>query len=132
MAEESITELQEQWRAEFKQEPPKHAGRSFLLGHLAWQRQAREHGGIKRQTRTKLNKLIRQLRNGVGLTPEDGLTLKPGTRLIRHYQGKQHEVIATGNGFIYDGKEYTSLSTIARLITGTSWNGKVFFGVKRR
>lgn len=132
MTMESIKELKQQWRAEFKRDPPAKASRSFLEGHLAWQRQANEHGGLKRQTKTKLKKLMKQLRAGVELSPEEGSIIKDGTRLVRRYQGKQYEVIVTDQGFVYEGKTYTSLSTIARDITGTSWNGKVFFGVKRR
>ena len=54
-----------------------------------------------------------------------------GTRLKRVWQGKEYEVLVLGNGrFVLDGREYTSLSTVAKVITGKKWNGRLFFGVK--
>ena len=55
----------------------------------------------------------------------------PGTQLRRVWKGVEHVVTVVGNGeFEYDGQKYTSLSRIAKVITGGHWNGKVFFGVK--
>ncbi len=75
---------------------------------------------------------------GVGLKPSDRLasarsaiTLRPGTRLLREWQGSTHEVLVLGVGFEYAGQTYKSLSAIARAITGTPWSGPAFFGVKR-
>jgi hypothetical protein len=57
--------------------------------------------------------------------------IRPGTRLIRVWRGKTHTVFVHEHGFEWDGKLHRSLSTIAKAITGTSWNGWTFFGVKR-
>ena len=55
----------------------------------------------------------------------------PGTRLLRVWKGRQHEVIIDTDGaYIYRGKRFRSLSAIARKITGVQWNGQRFFGVK--
>jgi len=59
-------------------------------------------------------------------------TLRPGTRLVRAWQGQVHEVTVLPQGFLWDGKTHRSLSVIARAITGTSWNGWLFFGVNRK
>lgn len=57
-------------------------------------------------------------------------SIKPGTRLLREWQGQTHEVIAESSGqFLYGGRTYRSLSAIARAITGTRWSGPVFFGI---
>ncbi|MEQ8656641.1 MAG: DUF2924 domain-containing protein [Hyphomicrobiales bacterium] len=57
-------------------------------------------------------------------------SIKPGTRLLREWQGQTHEVIADGGGgFIYRSETYRSLSAVARLITGTRWSGPTFFGI---
>ncbi len=56
--------------------------------------------------------------------------IKVGTRLRRLWQGKVHEITTVQDGWIYDGSKYRSLSEIARLITGTRWNGRLFFGIK--
>ena len=53
-----------------------------------------------------------------------------GTRLIREWQGVEHVVTVTTDGFDWEGRPYKSLSAIARAITGTRWNGWVFFGLK--
>ena len=62
---------------------------------------------------------------------KNGVSHVCGTRYQRVWKGKKYEVTALGNGkFEYDGTVYQSLSAIAREITGTRWNGKLFFGVK--
>lgn len=54
-----------------------------------------------------------------------------GARLVRFWQGVRHETVVRDDGrFEYDGKTYNSLSAVAKAITGTHWNGKLFFGVK--
>lgn len=63
--------------------------------------------------------------------PARRLTKTPGTRFCRVWKGVMHEVVAIGDGtFEYDGNRYKSLSAVARKITGTRWNGKLFFGVR--
>lgn len=58
--------------------------------------------------------------------------VKPGTRLLRSWQGRTHEVVVFDGGVIYRGQRHRSLSEVARLITGQRWSGPLFFGVKRR
>ncbi len=53
-----------------------------------------------------------------------------GTRLIREWQGVEHCVTVLPDGYEWQGRPYKSLSAAARAITGTSWNGLVFFGLK--
>ena len=54
-----------------------------------------------------------------------------GTKLYRIWKGKQYEVTVGAHGkYIFNGEMYKSLSAVARTITGTRWNGKLFFGVK--
>jgi hypothetical protein len=57
--------------------------------------------------------------------------VKPGTRLIRVWQGETHSVLVLEDGFEWNGTRYRSLSLVAKTITGTNWNGWTFFGVKR-
>src|SRR5206468_4012850 len=56
--------------------------------------------------------------------------LKIGTVLVREYQGARHTVTVVANGFVWREATYASLSTIARAITGTNWNGPRFFGLR--
>lgn len=127
----SLNELREIWLQEFKQPAPPRARKEFLIGHLQWQAQARAHGGLSRKTKGRLKRLMQQLRDGANLTPTHELIIKPGTKLLREYQGIKHEVIVTDDGYRYKDTIYRSLSKIAREITGTQWNGKLFFGVKK-
>ena len=54
----------------------------------------------------------------------------PGTRLVKAYGGRTHVVEVTTTGFVYEGAAFTSLSAIAKHITGTHWNGPKFFGLR--
>ena len=56
--------------------------------------------------------------------------LKVGTMMVREHQGTLHEVMVVPGGFSWRDKTYPSLSTIAQAITGTSWNGPRFFGLR--
>jgi Protein of unknown function (DUF2924) len=56
--------------------------------------------------------------------------LKAGTVLVREYQGERHTVTIVPDGFVWRDTTYSSLSTIARAITGTAWNGPRFFGLR--
>lgn len=86
---------------------------------IGWQVQAQIHGGLDGKThRLLLSGLAEEL-------------LLVGTQLLRKWQGQTHQVTVLAKGFKYQNKVYRSLSAIARVITGTSWNGRVFFGVKK-
>ena len=75
-------------------------------------------------TRTLLQGLAR------GQKPEGRRRLKPGTVLVREYQGERHTVTVVPGGFVWREATYASLSTNARAITGTAWNGPRFFGLR--
>lgn len=93
-----------------------------------------KYRGLSEDTLFKLEKLIKKFEktNSVNDYTETKIKAKQiadGTKLIREYNGKKHEVIALKEGFQYKNKTYKSLSAIANEITGTRWNGKRFFGV---
>ena len=64
--------------------------------------------------------------------PPASSQLLPGTRLVKSHGGRTHVVEVTGSGFVYEGAGFTSLSAVAKHITGTHWNGLLFFGLRRR
>jgi hypothetical protein len=64
--------------------------------------------------------------------PSANLGLRPGIELVRVWKGVAHRVQVLPDGFLWDGREYTSLSVIARAITGTPWSGPAFFKLKRK
>jgi len=126
-----LLEMKTEWKRVFKNPPPPRVNYDFMNGHVSWIKQAETYGSIKSSTHIKLRKLMKQLRDDGDIAPDNSLIIKLGTRLVRQYKGKRYDVIATKDGFLYQDKEYKSLSIIAREITGTRWNGRVFFGVKK-
>lgn len=129
----SNAELKAQWRDLFEAEPPPF-NRRYLASRLAYRIQELAHGGLKPETVQRLERLGEQLDGGNVKTRRVRADLKPiaGTSLIREWQGIEHVVTVTGDGYEWQGQPFKSLSAIARAITGTRWNGLVFFGLKNR
>ena len=105
-----------------------------------WELQAKKKGGYSAQTKKTLDKLVEKFAKDKEVNETDiketarqtsVLEIKAGTKLLREYKGEKHEVTALEKGFAYKSKTYKSLSAIAKEITGTQWNGKLFFGVKK-
>ena len=124
-------DLKAQWRELFATEPPPF-NRRYLESRLAYRIQELVYGGLKPETIKRLEALGEQLDGGNIITRRTRADLKPivGTRLIRDWQGAEQIVTVTNDGFEWQGRPYGSLSAIARAITGTRWNGWVFFGLK--
>ena len=124
-------DLKRQWRELFDSEPPPF-NRRYLESRLAYRIQELVYGGLKPETVKRLEALGEQLDGGSITTRRIRADLKPiaGTRLIREWQGVEQIVTVTHDGFEWQGRPYQSLSAIARAITGTRWNGWVFFGLK--
>jgi hypothetical protein len=124
-----IVELRALWRAKFKSEPPTAFGPDLLRRGIAYKIQEDAYGGLDRATARLLKQLMDQYAksNGRIVLPR---RIKPGALLIREWKGERHQVTVLEDGFAYQGKPYDSLSQIARLITGTRWNGPKFFGLR--
>jgi hypothetical protein len=123
--------LKEQWRQLFEGEPPAF-NRRYLESRLAYRIQELAYGGLKPETVRRLERLGEELDGGSKAKRQTRADSRPiaGTRLIREYQGVEHCVTVRDDDFEYQGRPYKSLSAIARAITGTQWNGVVFFGVR--
>ena len=128
-AEQELFALKAEWQKRFKIPPPPKSSREFLSKNISWQKQAKEQGINLKRFHKMMGTALSQYELGKKVKPE--LTVKSGTKFIRQWQGKTHEVEAAGSAFIYNGENYKSLSAIARKITSTQWNGKLFFGVKK-
>lgn len=126
-----IAELKRQWRELFDTDPPPF-NRRYLESRLGYRIQELAYGGLKPETVRRLEELGEQyFGSGVSrLRTRENWTPIAGTRLIREWQGVEHVVTVTSAGFEWQGRPYKSLSAIARAITGTRWNGWVFFGLK--
>ena len=88
--------------------------------------------GLTAEQKQRLAKLVTAYKRNPNYFDQGHIALKPGMRLVRNWYGDTHSVVVTANGFIYQNKEYSSLSTIANDITGSRWNGWVFFGLKNK
>jgi hypothetical protein len=93
---------------------------------LCWHIQEPAFGGLDPETAKHLDGLAGGAKPGA----DRPRRLKPGAVLLREYQGERHTVTVVPDGYVWRETTYASLSTIARAITGTSWNGPRFFGLR--
>ncbi len=129
----STVDLKKRWRELFETEPPPY-NRRFLESRLAYRIQELAYGGLKPQTLARLEALGEQHDGGniaLRRIRTDNIPIT-GTRLIREWQGVEHTVTVLKEGYEWQGRPYRSISAIARAITGTRWNGWIFFGLKNR
>ena len=126
-------ELKKQWRDLFATEPPPY-NRRFLESRLAYRIQELAYGGLKPETIERLEALAEQFDGRDPIKRRIRMDDRPiaGTRLIREWQGVEHCVTVRDHDFEYQGRPYKSLSAVARAITGTRWNGWIFFGLKNQ
>jgi hypothetical protein len=123
-----LGELRALWRRLYKTEAVPRLSRELLVRAVAYRMQEVASGG----RRLELERQLRQI--GLELQQTGRLRirpqLKPGTRLMREWQGRSYEVLVLDDGFSWQGTHYRSLSAIARKITGTAWSGPLFFGLR--
>jgi hypothetical protein len=116
-------ELRLHWRQTRKQDPPAAFSRDLLARALSYWLQEKHLGGLSPILR-------RQLAAAIRAPGSPNRHIKPGSVIVREYQGVVHDVMVVPDGFLWQGQTYSSLSTIARKITGTNWNGPRFFGLR--
>ena len=128
-----IATLKAQWRELYGKEPPPFS-RSYLQSRLAYRIQELAFGGLRPETRARLEALGEQLDGGNIVLRRIRADSRPlaGTRLLREWRGVEHVVTVRQDDFEFEGRPYQSLSAIARHITGTRWNGWTFFGLRTR
>jgi Protein of unknown function (DUF2924) len=99
---------------------------------LAYRIQELAYGGLSRQTLERLQAMAKQYATRDAAERKARPVHRPisGTKLIREWQGIEHCVTVRADDFEYLGRPYKSLSSVAHEITGTKWNGWVFFGLK--
>ena len=130
LTELNLGELRQQWRTLYKAEASPHLSRELLVRAVAYRMQEVALGGLRPGRQRQLRQIAQQFKqNGAANTPPRP-ELKPGTRLVREWQGRTYEVLVFDDGFSWQGTHHRSLSSIARKITGTAWSGPLFFGVK--
>jgi hypothetical protein len=122
--------LRQRWQEVFKATPPKSVSGDFLHRAIAHKLQAEAHGGLKATAKRRLAQMTKAMEKDPDYSPGPEPTVKPGTKLIREWQGRRFEVMILETGFAFNGRTYDSLSKIASDITGTRWSGPLFFGLK--
>lgn len=127
-----MAELRRQWAECWGIEPHWRIGRQMLEKSLAFRRREIRGEGMTPEQRKRLDNLVAQYKRDSKSFDQGPAGLKPGTKLVRAHQGKKHIVLVKADGFEYRNQHYSSLSEIALVITGTRWNGWLFFGVRRR
>jgi hypothetical protein len=132
--------LIERYRAETGREP-RQKNAAWLVRRLAWKVQERRLGGLSATARARLDELIAQIDLGVAAPvvakgaiarteKSGGPTV--GTVLVREWRGRQVQVRVTDDGFECDGAIHKSLSAVAKAVTGSHWNGRLFFNLTNR
>ncbi len=126
-----IHELREEWRCLYKADVSPHLSRELLIRAVAYRMQEVALGGLRPEPQRQLRQIAQELKQTGGAAKRFRLQLKPGTRLMREWQGRTYEVVVLDDGFSWQGTRCNSLSAIARKITGTAWSGPLFFGLKQ-
>jgi hypothetical protein len=122
--------LRQRWAAFYGMAPSPRISRELLIRAVAHRMQEDAHGGLGKSCRRQLARLAETLGAGGSIEMTQSRSFKPGTKLIREWKGRVHEVVIAGGTYIWAGQHYRSLSQIARAITGTRWSGPRFFGLE--
>jgi hypothetical protein len=132
-----VKALRLRWRRSFGREPPASLPRHPLFAMLAYRLQAEAMGDLDAETVRFLKQvnLAPSKQAAVPLTQafeRRTRDLSPGTVLTREWSGQHHRVMVLDRGFAWEGRTYSSLSEIAKVMTGTKWNGPRFFGLRSK
>lgn len=127
----SPAQLRALWRECWRRPAPTMAP-DLLRRGIAWKLQSRVHGVLAAQSKRALDQAASRLRKGEPITSIRSVSLKPGTRLVREWGGKVHQVIVLDKGYEHEGRHFTSLTQVASAIAGVHWSGPLFFGLRKR
>ncbi len=125
-----LVELRKRYSQLFRTEPPKAFGPDLLRRSIAQQIQEKAYGGLPRETKLLLDRLIKSMSANKTGRLEVPRRIKPGSELVRTWKGQTHKVTILAKGFAYQGDTFTSLSEVANRITGTRWNGSKLLGLR--
>ena len=149
----TVSQLREKYR-EVYGEPSRSRNKDYLRKKVAWRIQELAEGGLSPRALAKIEELAPQApvrwrttqqpaaapaptAVAVVATPipepdRDPRLPLPGSVIVRVHNGVEHRVTVLDDGFEYNGERHQTLSQLARRITGTPWNGFLFFGLQRR
>lgn len=115
-------EKKDEWRRLTKSPPPPAFGAGLMGRALAYREQEKSLGGLSSSD-------LKRIKCGATAAANTASVVKPGTWLSRTWHGEVHQVVVLDNGVEYRGERFSSLSAVARRITGTRWSGPRFFGL---
>ena len=122
-------ELRGEWRRLHHVQPPKSLSRELLLRGITYTIQERAFGGLSKSILRKLTGTEPDASSTEHWRTAPRTTVKPGTRLVREWNGDTHTVLVHADGVEWRGHRYRSLSVVAREITGAHWSGPRLFGL---
>jgi Txe/YoeB family toxin of Txe-Axe toxin-antitoxin module len=129
---QSIEELRQQWAQLWGKVPHRYIRRNMLEKGVQFKQAESSGEWLNTNQQKRLNQLIKQYKRDPASFDQKDNGFGSYEQLVRIWHGKKYIVTAKDDGFDYDGKTYKSLSRIAFVITGTKWNGWLFFGLKKR
>ncbi len=121
--------LRAEWRR-LNREPAPELSPDLLVRGIAWRLQERQHGGLAPAVERELVRLAERGTQPPGPSFAVAVSVRPGTRLVRSWNGETYSVLVTDDGYRFNDQTFGSLSSIAHAITGTKWSGPRFFGLK--
>lgn len=122
----SLSDLKDLWYSLYKHDPISDS-KMYMIPQLAYRIQELAYGGENEDTARKIQQVAHDISKGKKRAYKPLL----GTKIVKEYKDRLHEIFVVAEGFSYNGRVYNSLSAIAQQVTGTKWNGLVFFGVKK-
>lgn len=129
LAQLSRSERRARWRALYPDSRMQRLSREMVLRAFAYRLQEEALGGLDAVTRRRLARAMEEFAAGRRRGGR-GSEARVGTRLLREWKGVVHEVVVLEDGVQFRGKTWSSLSAIAREITGAHWSGPRFFGLR--
>lgn len=126
----SVKELLNEWPKYCEKSPKNKSNKKYLISEIVYRMQEMIYGGLTKQTIDRLEALASS--KMVDERFYDTSRLAIGTKLVREVKGVEHQVTVVADGYEYQGVKYKSLSGVAYAITGTRWNGNLFFGLAKK
>ncbi len=124
LTSEDIRVLKSEYLRIYNKPAPSRPSTTFLVGNVAWGLQAEAIGKNPISLRQEIFKKLKRIKHTKN-------NLQIGTQLIREWHGNTYRVAVTNEGYEYNNQTYSSLTPIARLITGSHISGPRFFGVSK-
>ncbi len=127
----TTAELRHHWQRLHGHAPPPRLSPDLLRRGIAYKQQEATHGGLPSALQRRLASIATMV-DGSGSVAPAAVRLKPGATLVRDWHGDTYTVLVRDNGFEMRGQRFSSLTEIAKHITGAAWSGPRFFGQHRK